>query len=254
MPEEIPAADGGSTEEVVTPKPVTYTDEQQNHINGLVNDSFDRAFKKAEKAAAAKLAPLQTELDELRAKLAVPPTPPAAAAPAKKDEPVADARVLEMQARLDEMKAIADQLREAERAAKAEAKLAQARGKKTRIKEEFIRAADKVDFFDRMDVFNLVEGQLDLDPESDRVVIVNPATNHPRQSVSGNMSIDEFINDFVKTKPHMVRSKAAAGGTGASEARRVEGAQPEAPVDYAALTPAQFAELRDKVLSGAHKR
>ena len=67
------------------------------------------------------------------------------------------------------------------------------------------------------------------------------------------MSLEEFIGDFAKTKPHMVRSSDAAGGSGASRATSL--AAPAVPVvDYKTMPRDKFLDLAQSVIDQSYKR
>jgi hypothetical protein len=117
-----------------------------------------------------------------------------------------------------------------------------------------IRAADKVDFFDRMDVFNLLQNDFQIDDSTGEVVVIHPGTKLPRQNSSlKNMTVEEFISDFAKTKPHMVRSGNDGGGSGANSSKKTPDKKDEV-VDYKTMPSKQFQELTQKVIASGYDR
>jgi hypothetical protein len=127
-------------------------------------------------------------------------------------------------------------------------------GRDTRIKEEFFKAADKHDFFDRSDIYNLVKNDFSIDDATNEVVVIHPGTKLPRQNSSlKNMSIEEFIGDFAKTKPHMVRSTNVEGGTGGSAAKKLDTKVVTDVPDYAGMPTDKFLDLAQKVIADGYK-
>jgi len=105
-----------------------------------------------------------------------------------------------------------------------------------------------------MDVFNLIKNDFELDPATNDVVVIHPGTKLPRQNSNlKNMSLEEFIGDFAKTKPHMVRSSNVEGGSGAQPGRTLT-TPPPAVVDYKTMPRDKFLALAQTVIDEGYGR
>ena len=84
--------------------------------------------------------------------------------------------------------------------------------------------------------------------------VIHPGTKLPRQNSSlKNMTIEEFISDFAKTKPHMVRSGNDGGGSGGAGSKTTPAKKDEV-VDYKTMPTKQFQELTQKVIASGYDR
>lgn len=235
--------------------PVSFTEEQQALLQKIVDGAYTKAYTKAEEVWKPQIATLTSQVEELKkAKPAGDPkdTKPDDK-PADKKDPTTGTTSVDIQtlmARLDEVTTVANTLKADKEKAEREAADERKKNKEARIKEAFIRSADKVEFFDRMDVFALVRDDLDLDDNGD-VVIMNAKTKQPRLSgldAESNMNLDQYLGEIAKAKPHMVRAKNSEGGSGGGENRRTETTDKK-PIDYSKLTPDEMRELTSKVIS-----
>jgi hypothetical protein len=254
-PEVIPVdANGEVVVPVVVPevvKPPVYDEAQQKHFNDTINAAYGKAFDKASALFAPQIKDLNDKLTALTVKPVVVPVvePIVPVVPKSVAESTEIAR---LNAQLAEVRTIADQLKTDKEEAEKKVTTASAQTKDSRIKEEFIRAADKVDFFDRMDVFNLVKDGFELDAATGDVVVIHPGTKLPRQNSNlKNMSLEEFIGDFAKTKPHMVRAPNVEGGSGATASRTLLTPKPD-DVDYKTMPRDKFLALAQTVIDKAY--
>ena len=84
--------------------------------------------------------------------------------------------------------------------------------------------------------------------------VIHPGTKLPRQNSSlKNMTIEEFISDFAKTKPHMVRSGNDGGGSGGAGSK-ITPIKKDEVVDYKTMPSKQFHELTQKVIASGYDR
>lgn len=244
-------------------QPVTFTDEQQTLLNQIIDKAYSKAYTKAEESWKPKLEALTTQVDELKKKQpAATVTTTTAALPQRDDKPSTtttsdnkDGRstvdIDAILARLDEVQGVANSLKADKEKAELEIAAERKKNKEARVKEQFFRSSDKIPFFDRMDVFSLIQQDLDLDDNGD-VVIMNPKTKQPRISGADperNLSLDQFLGEFAKAKPNMVRAQTSEGGSGASENRTTQVVVPEKKIDYSKLTPDEMRDLTSKVIS-----
>lgn len=265
MADETKDASHAGSDDQKDTKPA-FTDEQQAIFNQAIEKAYNRAFAKADELAAKKVQTLEAQLTELKAKVEAAPEKTVkpgkteagkteAAKPAESGAgkgPAIDVDAI--LARLDEVQQTANSLKAAKDEADRKLEEQRRKNEQIRIKERFISSASKIEFFDPMDVFDLVEGELVLG-EDDDVAILNPKTKQPRISGSDpdkNMSLDEFLTSFAKAKPHMVRSRNADGGSGAGASRRQENNAGSALPNFAQMTPAQVREYADRVMSKAY--
>lgn len=249
MPDEIVNPDGGGVD---TAQPnagaaasgdanqqskskVSFSDDQQQIVDRLVDKVFAKAFEKGKAQAAgeleSKLAEANQTIEKLNKQLAVvkPPDEEAQdrpAPPAKADKKAAAAQSPDIQqllARFEELQSLATSLKSERDQAKEELTKHRDLTRKARIKEEFIDASKGINFFDPMEVFSLVREVIDIDGESENVVVKNPKTGQPRlNSNMEPMSLAEYLAEFAKTKPYMVKAPTADGGTGAGASRKIE--------------------------------
>lgn len=242
-------------------QPVTFSDEQQTLLNSIIDKAYTKAYTKAEEAWKPKLEALTSQVDALKSKQ--PTTTPATVPVVKADDKVEDPKdkltpsgtpvdVSAIMARLDEVTGIANSLKADKEKAELEIAKERQTNKEARIKEAYFRSSDKIQFFDRMDVWALIHDDLDLD-DAGEVVIMNPKTKQPRISGADperNLNLDQFLGEFAKAKPNMVRAQNSEGGSGAGE-NRTTVVTPEAkkPVDYTKLTPDEMRALTSKVIS-----
>lgn len=256
-PEVIPVDANGLpiVEPVVVPevvKPPVYDEAQQKHFNDTINAAYGKAFEKASAIFAPQIKDLTDKVTALAAAKPVV-VPPVETPPVVVPKSVAEStEIARLNAQLTEVRAIAEQLKTDKEESDKKVSTASAQTKDSKIKEEFIRAADKVDFFDRMDVFNLVKNDFELDPATNEVVVIHPGTKLPRQNSNlKNMSLEEFIGDFAKTKPHMVRAPNVEGGSGSSAARTLVTPPAEA-VDYKTMPRDKFLAIAQTVIDKAY--
>lgn len=258
-----PNAESSDDKKKKTDDKVTFTEDQQALLQKIVDGAYTKAYEKAEGQWKGKLDTLTAQVEELKKTPAKkdeqkPPTvPDDKPKDEKKDKPhEAAPEYTALAAQLDEIRTVATGLKADKDKADAEIAAERKKNKEARIKEQYFRSSDKVDFFDRMDVFALIEGELDLDDDGN-VVIMNPKTKQPR--ISGvdpekNMSLDQYLTDFAKAKPHMVRATNADGGSGSGENRRTETTTKKDVVDYNKMTDEEFRALTSKVISQQYIR
>lgn len=264
MPEEVKdAADGGSDKKEAETKTAAkgpqFSSEQQEFIDNLADKIYERAFNKAEALYTPRISKLQEQLDTIQAaqstKSAASDDASKKTADTKEDKSAKKAKAKEdgeidvnaLLARLEEQENVVKELRSAKEQADQRARDIEQRNKETNIKERFIRSAEKVGFFDIMDVYSLMRGELDLSDDGD-ILVINPKTKEPRQTADGTMSIDQYLTDFAKAKPHMVRSKSADGGAGSGENRKTETKERKDVPDYAKMPKKDFLELTEQVI------
>jgi hypothetical protein len=234
--------------------PVSFA--SQEELDKLIDKVYSRAFEKANKIADEKFANVQKELDELKKPKAeekkVDEKPEDKKKKGGKDDGSPDTETI--LARLDEVSKIADELRKEKDAAEQRAVEIERRTKDGQVKEQFFRVADKVGnavgngFFDNNDVFDLVKGDLDID-EDGNVVIINLKTKQPRVTTSGNLTLEQFLTDFAKTKSHMVRAKNSDGGSGGGESRKTDTKDKTEVVDYAKMPKEDFRTFTNNVMA-----
>lgn len=234
---------------------VQFDENQQTIFNAAINEAFTRAFEKADGIYKSQIEALKKEITDLKTAKPADDKSSKEAADADKDkgkkkdkEAVEDPRLATVLAQLEEVTNIAKTLQKQKEDAEAEANRQAERNKEARIKEEFIRAAEKIGFFDTMDVFSLVRHELDV--EDDSVIIKNPRTGLPRKagSVDTNMTLDQFLSDFAKSKPFLVRSKNAAGGTDAGASKKLSTTDKTEEVDYSKMSRADFIALTNQTI------
>lgn len=152
-----------------------------------------------------------------------------------------------MKAKLEELSGVAEQLKADKVAAADDKKSAAKVARQARIKEKFIEVADKFDFFERMDVWQLTKDQFGLNDE-DEVTIINPATKQPRINADLEpLTLQQFLSDFATKKPQMVRSPNSEGGTGGGESRKTETHLKRDIPDYLKMPKAEFVALTKAV-------
>src|ERR1035437_8424259 len=130
-----------------------YDDKQQAHFNKTINGAYQKAYEKAAGLLNPQIKALQDQITALAPKpdaaavaaaKATADAAAAAAAAARGDK--AHQEVARLNARLIELQGIAEENERKADEAQAEVRTASAATKEGRVKEEFIRAADKVDF------------------------------------------------------------------------------------------------------------
>jgi hypothetical protein len=181
------------------------------------------------------------------------PTPPAS--PDKKAQAAQSPDIQQLLARFEEVQSLASSLKSERDSAKEELTKYREVTRKSRVKEEFIDASKGIHFFDPMEVFALVRDVIDIDDETDSVVVKNPKTGQPRlNSNMEHMSLSEYLAEFAKTKPYMVKAPNTDGGTGAGASRRLDaGGKPdEAAVaaKIASMSNEEFNAYINNLMSG----
>jgi hypothetical protein len=232
-------------------KKVTFDDEQQVVVQGLIDKAQGQVYQKLN----PEIATLKTQIDELKAELKakaevkpeVKPEPPT-----KRKE--AEEQLAQMEARLEEMRKIAEDLKREKENIERRAAETQKQNKDARLKEEFIRASEKIDFFDRMEIFDVLKSQFDLDDRGN-VVVLNPSTGEPRKNLNLEpMSLTEFLQQYAKDKPWKVKAKNTDGGTGAGESRRIETERQSTIPDVSKMKPEEFLAYTESVIAKQYDR
>jgi hypothetical protein len=255
MPENEPLSNGESK-----PK-VEFTPEQQGVLDGLINAAFAKAFEKAEVESGKKIKTLEDQLNEMKAKQ-TPQAPVAKTEPkieAPKTVAAVDTKINEetaaLRAQLEEVKAIAEALKTQREEADKRATEVAKKNNSAQIKEAFITASEKVNFFDRMSEFKHMADSLQLD-ENGEVVVINPATKMPRLNTNVQaMSLEEFVTDYAKQRPWTVKapSSEVTGGSGAGENRKVEAPKTTTP-DIAKMSNEELLAEAEKVIAKQYQR
>jgi hypothetical protein len=204
---------------------VEFSPEQQTVLDGLINAAFAKAFAAANKQFEPVVQGLTTELQTLKSQI---PASKEQKTEEKPKEKKTTAELTEdtaaLRAQLDEIRQVAESLKKQREEQEQRALELAKQNKAAQVKEAFIRASEKVSFFDRMSEFDHMEKQLQLD-ESGQVVVINPATKLPRLNMNAQpMTLEEFVADYAKQKPWTVKAPTTevAGGTGSSEQRKLD--------------------------------
>lgn len=278
---EITNPDGGGTNapaaeakaapaaETSASSKIKFSAEQQDIVNELIDRMFGKGFDKGKSIAQqefeSKLIAAQADNEKLTKQLATftkaQPQPSADEAAAEKSEPEKKAKTTrteraepspdlqQLMARFDEMQTVASTLKAERDTLASKLEEATQRSRRTLIKETFITASKDINFFDPMEVFQLVEKQIDVD-DQDQVVIKNPRTGQPRlNSNMEPMSLSEYLAEFASQKPYLVRASGQAGGTGAGGSQRVE-SQGTPKTDFTTMSNDEFEAYRNSILAG----
>lgn len=264
-----PAAEAKAAAADSASSKIKFTPEQQEIVNELIDRMFGKGFEKGKSLAQqeldARVAEVKAENEKLAKQLASFKTPPAdeAVAPTKatKAEKAAERsaepspEIQQLLARFDEMQSVASTLKQERDTLSKQLLEAKERSRKTLIKEAFITASKDISFFDPMEVYTLIENQIDVD-ESDQVVITNPRTRQPRlNSNMEPMTLAEYLAEFATQKPYLVRASNRDGGTGAGGSRRVDSStsSPSSKTDINAMTNEEFEAYRNSILASRYR-
>lgn len=198
---------------------VTFDEKQQDKVNKLIEDAMGRAGRQARKDSdkiKEQLDALKTELDQAKVDLINART-----TSEKKD---ATDDIVALKATIAEMQSVQrltqteyENTRRALQAKDAEVK--QAREQTINVRKDTIltQAASKINPFDVDDVVRATQDSLQWNAEYSRFEVIDPSTGQPRlNSGFEPMSIDDFMEEYAKKKPHMIRA-GARFGTGSSE-------------------------------------
>lgn len=199
---------------------VQFTPEQQARVQELIDQSFQKAFKKAEgktQEAQQRVVALEQELAE--AKKA------AAKAPASKANESND-EVDRLRAELEETKRVKSQadseskrLTQLVEEEKKRAEAARQDAMNTKKSSEISRAASRIGFIDLDDVLALTQNSIVWSDEFNQFVVQGPNSQPRLNNEFKPMSLDEFYNEFANTKKHLVRADFKFG-SGSVEGQR----------------------------------
>lgn len=226
-----------------------FSEKQQTKVNDLVNQTFGRAYTKAKaeakQEADAALAALQAKLDAATA-AAIKPAVEEKPAKAKKDD---SPEFLALQSQLSEFQTASKTLKDERDSLRAKLESQTTQTTETRIKEAFISAASKIDFYDPMDVFALVRSDIVIDQDTGKVIVRNAGGQPKLNSDLEPMTLTEFLGEFAKQKAHLVKAKNLEGGTGAGQSRVEKPEKPKTAKDYSSMSQEDFAALTSKVMA-----
>jgi hypothetical protein len=249
------------TQQTQTEK-VEFSEVQQRKVNDLIDQTFAKAFEKAEQKWQPKITELETKIQALSGtkkdeQAGTTSTKSESKTEKKETKTVADETLEQVKAQLAEFRNIAEQLKQEKADAEKRASEVAKQNKASKIKEEYIKVSDKVSFFDRMSEFSHMEGQLELD-DNGSVVVLNPQTKMPRLNTNLQpMSLEEFVQDYAKQKPWTVKAKdtEVAGGSGAGETRKFETREKsQKPADYSKMSLDDLLKEAEKVIAKQYER
>lgn len=244
------------------PKPkVSFSEEQQEFIQKLIDKAQGSVYDKTTPVIES----LKQQVTDLTAKLNAKPDPEPTPKPKPESKPEPkpepklgpkpDDAFAALNAQMQELRTLAETLKTEKQAAEKRAEDAKRANRETTIKEHFIRAAEKIDFFDRMEVFDLIKGQLELG-DAGQVIVMNLAANAPRMNTNLEpMSLSEFLVEYAKEKPWKVRAKNPEGGTGSAESRRLDIPKSQSAVpDVSKLSLDEVLALSNEVIAKQYDR
>lgn len=200
-------------------KDITFDEKQQLKVNKLIQDAMGRAGREARTESAKfkeQLDSLRSELDQAKTDLSNAKTA-AERKDAKDDVESLKAQIAEMQnanklVQLEYQNTI-KQLQ----AKDAEVKQAKEQTISVRKETALTAAALKINPFDVEDVVRATSNSVQWNPEFNRFEVIDPMSGQPRLNAGLEpMSIDDFMEEYAKKKPHMVRA-GVKFGSGSSE-------------------------------------
>lgn len=259
VPDTTTTADGSGTPTgtgtPATPdgkKKIELDEATQQFLNSKIEQTYGKAYSKAEKLyagqiteAQARIESLQKELEDLKTAAKAPDPKKGEPAPPKVAEGPTD-EVLKAQAQYKEMVDAFKVVKDERDALKANLSTAEQKRREATIRDRFLAAVpDGIVPFSPNEAYLLVmnEGQLQLDDSGGNLVVINPATGHPRLGRDAEpMSPGEYIAEFFGKRPWMVKSESA-GGTGATESRKMVAATPGSAKSVKDLTAEELEQM-----------
>lgn len=189
-----------------TPKPVEFSSEQQAKLQELMDASYARGAGKAEKEWSKKFADLEAR---------IPGAKPAEPKPKDVEKTYSQTEVQEL---------LQESLKEPESKTKAaEARIGQLLEKDRT--SAIVTAAARAKAIDPEDIATLA-GRFVAHDEDGALVVLNEK-GQPRLNAKGEpMTVDEFVKQFVDSKPHLKQGTGIAGAGSGSGNGVSKGATP----------------------------
>lgn len=243
------------------PKKVQFNEEQTVAVNRLFNQAFGEGAAAAERKLQETLAAEKAAREAAEKKLADLEAAKATQQGDDKDQkdqtPQVPKEIAEqlkrMEAQQAELKALFDGVKAERDTLQANLQKANEERRKSRKKDKFIDAAKeaKVQFYDINEAYEIAEKDgLDYDPEKDRVLVKNLQTGAPRLNSEGEeMNAIDFVKEFSSKKKYLVIAPSQDGGTGSAEVRRHEESKAETVKSVEKMSPKEFEEYRQQILS-----
>lgn len=224
-------------------KPVSFTAEQQEVINNLINAKYREAYEKAE----SKYKEAQEKAPKAE--------PKQEAAPKTKDKP----KDVDQ-----ELKSLQDKLAEAQKVIELndlQQKMLQEKQKELlgnlekekqermleRKRNTLLSAANKAGFIDPTIVQRLVEDSFSYDENSRAWKIHNESGQERWNKNLQPMSIEEFFEEYAEKHPYLVKG-SNTGGTGASEAGSGKAKRVWKVSEISKLSPADYEKHRGDIV------
>lgn len=236
------------------PSKIVFDEDEQKRVNALLREEREtteariRALfepKVAEHATAT--AAMQAKIDDLKTQLEAATRAAGEPGPAVKELETkltqATARIAEFETNFGTMKSRAEAA-EGQLTTEKTARLADA--KRTKVKD--VMASQKMEFFDFEDTFaSNLDKVLKIDESGKYVTVINPETGEARRnSAMEPMSLAEYLADFPKQKPWLVKAEPTIGGTGGRPAGELPEEQKNKS-DLKKLAEAPEAEFRAQI-------
>src|SRR6185312_503167 len=187
-----------------TPK-VTFTPEQQDHLNVVIQERLKRASEKSQKELEA----IKAEKAALEAKLADASRANTPATPSDPQTPTAE-QIAEFKRVSEQSKLEVEAARKAAEAKANEAKVAQDRLVKYQKETAINAEANKQNFIDPNIVVQLVEHNVHIG-EDGKLTILGDNGEQRYNSSYQPMSLGEFIAEFATQRSYLVRGDTKTG-------------------------------------------
>jgi hypothetical protein len=184
-----------------------YTEEQQKHIDSIVEERLARQKKTL---ATEFQTNLTTELDKLRKEL----TP----APKGKKEGENDAEANQARQLIENEKAEARQAREAAQRLQTELDTAKKQNAEILKKQSITTAMRECNFYNPEEVMLLTESRIELDPETGKYIVRENGVVKKNSSLEP-MTLEEFFKGYAQARPYLVNGSVVPGA-GSSENSR----------------------------------
>jgi hypothetical protein len=190
---------------------VTFTTEQQEKINKLIDTAVGRTASKVRGEYEAKLTDLTTQFEALKNA----PKPKAGETDAN-----ADAQLKEFKTIVEQSKAETERFRQAAADREREVQSARAEAQEIRKEVAITSAASKIPFFNVDVVKTLTKDSVVYDNELKQFVVKGPnGQTRYDSTLEKPLSLEAYFTEFASQNKYLVRSEMGSG-TGSSETSR----------------------------------